>query len=176
MVHTEDRVDPVEDLEIIHHELRLKDIERMQVSYHLASCCSPRCVLLEQISLYVVFRCSHPCQSPLRKLRCKFFACGLVRHRGRLCMAGSCWDHATPSCLHCPPMQTHLESISKIRGRAPNKDEKEQIEITEKVLAVLNSGKDVRYETTGMPATTMPSLPWKTVQEQMSMATPCVRI
>ena len=30
MVHTEDRVDPVADLEIIHHELRLKDIERME--------------------------------------------------------------------------------------------------------------------------------------------------
>lgn len=29
MVHTEDRVDPVADMEIIHHELRLKDIERM---------------------------------------------------------------------------------------------------------------------------------------------------
>lgn len=71
VVHTEDRVDPVEDLEIIHHELRLKDIERMQ---------------------------------------------------------------------------SHLESISKIKGRAPNKDEKEQIEITEKVLAVLQSGKDVRFE------------------------------
>lgn len=41
-------------------------------------------------------------------------------------------------------LQSHLESISKIKGRAPNKDEKEQIEITEKVLAVLQSGKDVR--------------------------------
>ena len=30
MVHTEDRVDPVADLEIIHHELRQKDIERME--------------------------------------------------------------------------------------------------------------------------------------------------
>lgn len=29
VVHTEDRVDPVADMEIIHHELRLKDIERM---------------------------------------------------------------------------------------------------------------------------------------------------
>lgn len=58
-------------------------------------------------------------------------------------------------------MQTHLEGISKIRGRAPNKDEKEQIEITEKVLAVLNSGKDVRYATTGMPAINMPSPPTK---------------
>ncbi len=69
MVHTEDRVDPVEDLEIIHHELRLKDIERVQ---------------------------------------------------------------------------NHLESISKIKGRAPNKDEKEQIEIAEKVLACLESGQDIR--------------------------------
>lgn len=62
-------MDPVEDLEIIHHELRLKDIERVQ---------------------------------------------------------------------------NHLESISKIKGRAPNKDEKEQIEIAEKVLACLESGKDIR--------------------------------
>ena len=30
VVHTEDRVDPVADLEIIHHELREKDIERME--------------------------------------------------------------------------------------------------------------------------------------------------
>ncbi len=30
VVHTEDRVDPVADLEIIHHELRQKDIERME--------------------------------------------------------------------------------------------------------------------------------------------------
>lgn len=42
-------------------------------------------------------------------------------------------------------VQSHLESISKIRGRAPNKDEKEQIEITEKVVAVLKGGNDVRY-------------------------------
>lgn len=70
VVHTEDRVDPVADLEIIHHELRLKDIERME---------------------------------------------------------------------------KHLESISKIKGRAANKDEKEQIEITQKVLDWLQSGKDVRF-------------------------------
>jgi obg-like ATPase 1 len=70
VVHTEDRVDPVEDLEIIHHELRLKDIERVA---------------------------------------------------------------------------NHLESISKIKGRAPNKDEKEQIEIAQKVLACLEGGKDVRF-------------------------------
>jgi obg-like ATPase 1 len=29
VVHVEDRVDPVQDLEIIHNELRLKDIERV---------------------------------------------------------------------------------------------------------------------------------------------------
>ena len=57
--------------------------------------------------------------------------------------------------------QTHLEGISKIRGRAPNKDEKEQIEITEKVLAVLNSGKDVRCEAAGMLASGMRSEPEK---------------
>ena len=57
--------------------------------------------------------------------------------------------------------QTHLEGISKIRGRAPNKDEKEQIEITEKVLAVLNSGKDVRYQSADMLAPGMLSQSWK---------------
>lgn len=30
MTHVEDRIDPVADLEIIHSELRLKDIERVE--------------------------------------------------------------------------------------------------------------------------------------------------
>jgi hypothetical protein len=70
--------------------------------------------------------------------------------------AGHAWQSLSVSGraeqLACGQPQTHLESISKIRGRAPNKDEKEQIEITEKVLAVLKSGKDVRCEPTGMLA------------------------
>ena len=69
VVHTEDRVDPVADLDIIHHELRLKDIERVT---------------------------------------------------------------------------KHLDSVSAIKGRAPNKDEKEQIEISQKVLACLEGEQDVR--------------------------------
>ena len=41
-------------------------------------------------------------------------------------------------------MKNVLESFGKIRGRAPNKEEKEQIGIAERVLGVLESGKDVR--------------------------------
>lgn len=62
-------MDPVADLDIIHHELRLKDIERVK---------------------------------------------------------------------------KYLDSVSAIKGRAPNKDEKEQIEISSKVLALLEDEKDVR--------------------------------
>lgn len=78
VVHTEDRVDPTADLDIIHHELRLKDIERVK---------------------------------------------------------------------------KHLDSVSAIKGRAPNKDEKEQIEIATKVLDVLEGGNDVRFTDWNMKET-----------------------
>lgn len=73
MVHTEDRVDPVEDLEIIHHELRLKDIERMQVSRQPASCCIPGFKLLEHHSLHMVHGWSRPPQLPPSKLCSSIF-------------------------------------------------------------------------------------------------------
>lgn len=42
-------------------------------------------------------------------------------------------------------MKKHLDGVSSVKGRAPNKDEKEQIEIAQKVLACLEGEKDVRW-------------------------------
>ena len=42
-------------------------------------------------------------------------------------------------------MRKHLEGVSSVKGRAPNKDEKEQIEIAQKVLACLEGEQDVRW-------------------------------
>ena len=38
VIHVEDRVDPVADLDIIHRELRLKDIERMESVLQVGHC------------------------------------------------------------------------------------------------------------------------------------------
>lgn len=58
VTHVEDRVDPVADLDIIHAELRLKDIERLGGERRAlaadaeaaASCCRARCAVLLSLS------------------------------------------------------------------------------------------------------------------------------
>ena len=120
ITHVEDRVDPVDDMQIIHAELRAKDLERVDKVIEARPSPPPVPHALTAPA-FIPFRlCGQPCRSLLR-----------------VPIAGGTHDgvrRAGPACVQ-------TLAVKKVA----TKEEKEDLEAARKVKAVLEEGKDIRH-------------------------------